>query len=168
MENDPLPLLDKKLLAKLHSFILEHLHADIAQLAFKKELVKGLENRFVLEQLYGKQKAKAKLPFLFEKSTILYPAKVSVEQSTSQLVAQWKSNLIQGEKMLDMTGGFGIDSYHFAQKVKQLTYIEQQIPLFKIVQHNFQQLAVENIMVHNTNAVDFLSTTTEQFDYRAI
>lgn len=165
MENEHLPLLEKKLLAKLHSFLLEHLHADIAQLAFKKVLVKGLDNRFVLEQLYGKQKARIKLPFLFEQSTILYPVKVSVEQSTSQLVAQWKSNLVQGEKMLDMTGGFGIDSYHFAQKVQQLTYIEQQTPLFKIVQHNFQQLAVDNITVHNTNAVDFLSMTTEQFDW---
>ena len=165
MEKEHLPLVEKKLLAKLHSFLLEHLHADIAQLAFKKELVKGLDNRFVLEQLYGKQKAKTKLPFLFEQSTILYPVKVSVEQSTSQLVAQWKSNLVQGEKMLDMTGGFGIDSYHFAQKVQQLTYIEQQTPLFKIVQHNFQQLAVDNIKVHNANAVDFLSTTKEQFDW---
>ena len=165
MEKEQLPLLDKKLLAKLHSFLLEHLHADIAQLAFKKELVTGLANRFVLEQLYGKQKAKNKLPFLFEQSTILYPVKVSVEQSTSQLVAQWKSNLVQGKKMLDMTGGFGIDSYHFAQKIKELTYIEYQTPLFKIVQHNFQQLAVDNITVLNTNAVDFLSTTTEHFDW---
>ncbi len=163
--NDNPPFLEEQLLAKLHSFLLENLHTDITQLAFKKELVKGLDNRFVLEQLYGKQKAKTKLPFLFEQSTILYPAKVSVEQSTSQVVATWKSNLIQGENMLDMTGGFGIDSYHFAQKIKQLTYIEQQTPLFKIVQHNFQQLAIDNIIAHNTNAIDFLSTTTQQFDW---
>ena len=165
MGNGEQPLLTKELLAKLHSFIVAHLHADITQLAFKKELVKELENRFVLEQLYGKQKAKTKLPFLFKRNTILYPAKVSVEQSTSEIVATWKSNLIAGKQMLDMTGGFGIDSYHFAKKVKQLTYIEQQAPLFKIVQHNFQQLAVDNIICHNTNAVDFLLTTQEKFDW---
>lgn len=163
MENNP--LLTKEILTKLHSFVIEYLHADITQLAFKKELVKGLENRFVLEQLYGKQKAKTKLPFLFKQSTILYPAKVSVEQSTSETVATWKSNLVAGEYMLDMTGGFGIDSYHFAKKIKQLTYIEQQTPLFKIVQHNFQQLSVDNIICHNTNAVDFLSITEEKLDW---
>lgn len=165
MANKESPLLEDQLLAKLDSFVIQNLHTDITQLAFKKELVKGLENRFVLEQLYGKQKAKSKLPFLFEQSTILYPVKVSVEQSTSQLVATWKSSLVEGESMLDMTGGFGIDSYHFAQKVKQLTYIEQQTPLFKIVQHNYQELGVNNITCHNTNAVDFLSTTTQTFDW---
>ena len=165
MENGEPPFLTEQVLANLNSFVVQHLHADITQLAFKKELVKGLENRFVLEQLYGKQKAKNKLPFLFEQTTILYPAKVSVEQSTSELVAVWKSNLIKGERMIDMTGGFGIDSYHFAKKLKELTYIEQQTPLFKIVQHNFQQLAVDNISCHNTNAVDFLFTTTQKFDW---
>lgn len=165
MEHGEQSLLTKEILAKLDSFVSQHLHADITQLAFKKELVKGLENRFVLEQLYGKQKAKTKLPFLFEKSTILYPAKVSVEQSTSETVATWKSNLVTGERMLDMTGGFGIDSYHFAKKVKQLTYIEQQTSLFKTVQHNFQQLAVDNIICHNTNAIEFLSETEEKFDW---
>ncbi|MEM1121760.1 MAG: hypothetical protein AAGJ18_15015, partial [Bacteroidota bacterium] len=62
----------------LQQFVQKNYHQNITQLAFKKNLVEGYDNRFVLNQIYGKQKAKNKFPYLFEQSTILYPAKVSV------------------------------------------------------------------------------------------
>ena len=82
--------------AALKQFVAQHLYDNLAQLALKKNLVKGLDNRFVLNQIYGAKKAKTKLPFLFNTPQVLYPAKVSVEQSTSQRVAEWKAQLVSG------------------------------------------------------------------------
>jgi len=158
-------LKDKQSLQKVFDFIEANWQKEITQLAFKKELVKGVDNRFVLQQLYGKQKAKNKLPFLFNQSNILYPLKVSVEQSTSEIVAKWKANLVKGETLLDMTGGFGIDSYFFSQQMQHVTYCEQQTALAEITQHNFQVLKANNIHVINKDAVAFLKNTTDHFDW---
>ena len=72
---------------KLQQFINANFNKKLAQLAFKKKLVEGYDNRFVLNQLYGKQKAKNKLPYLFNNNQVLYPVKVSVEQSSSEKTA---------------------------------------------------------------------------------
>ena len=149
----------------LKKFVEQHLHANLAQLALKKNLVSGLENRFVLNQIYGAKKAKTKLPFLFNTPKVLYPAKVSVEQSTSQRVAEWKAQLISGASLLDMTGGFGVDSFFFSKQVAKVVYIEAQSDLFQVVQHNLQLLKATTIETLNTNSTDFLKNTKEHFDW---
>jgi len=135
----------------LQQFIQKNYPKNLAQLAFKKTLVEGYENRFVLNQLYGKQKAKNKLPYLFDNDQVLYPAKVSVEQSSSQKTAIWKANLVNGETLLDMTGGFGVDTYHFAKRIKQVTYLEKNTELFDIIVHNYAVLKANNITTVNSN-----------------
>lgn len=135
------------------------------QLAFKKTLVEGYENRFVLNQLYGKQKAKNKLPFLFNNDQVLYPAKVSVEQSSSEKTAIWKANLVSGAALLDMTGGFGVDTYYFSKIVQHVTYLEKNTELFDIVNHNFTVLNAENITPINGDSLAFLENTTQKFDW---
>ena len=156
---------NKQTLQKVFDFIAANWQKEITQLAFKKELVEGIDNRFVLQQLYGKQKAKKKLPFLFNHLNILYPLKVSVEQSTSETVAAWKAQLVAGQKLLDITGGFGVDSYFFSQQMQQVTYCEQQTALTEIAQHNFQVLKADNIQVINKDAVAFLKNTDSHFDW---
>jgi 16S rRNA G966 N2-methylase RsmD len=138
---------------------------NLAQLAFKKSLVSGYENRFVLDQLYGKQKAKKKFPFLFEKAAILYPAKVSVEQSSSEKTAKWKAQLVTGSSLLDMTGGFGLDSYFFSKSVGAVTYLEQNEALYDIVKHNFEQLGVENIHPVLGDSIAFIKNYSSTFDW---
>ncbi len=149
----------------LQQFIQKNYPKNLAQLAFKKTLVEGYENRFVLNQLYGKQKAKNKLPYLFDNDQVLYPAKVSVEQSSSQKTAIWKANLVNGETLLDMTGGFGVDTYHFAKRIKQVTYLEKNTELFDIIVHNYAVLKANNITTVNSNSLDFLATTQQKFDW---
>lgn len=149
----------------LQNFIKKNYNKSVTQLAFKKVLVEGYDNRFVLNQLHGKQKAKNKLPFLFNNNQILYPAKVSVEQSSSEKTAIWKANLVSGDTLLDMTGGFGVDTYHFAKQIKQVTYLEKNTELFEIVQHNFEVLNAENITAINDDSITFLKKTTQKFDW---
>lgn len=157
--------MNSKNIITLQQFIQKNHHKNLAQLAFKKELVEGYDNRFVLNQLYGKQKAKNKLPSLFNNDQILYPVKVSVEQSSSEKTAIWKANLVSGDTLLDMTGGFGVDTYHFAQRIKQVTYLEKNRELFDIVAHNYAVLNADNITTINGNSLDFLENTQQKFDW---
>lgn len=151
--------------AQLQAFLKANLHSNLAKLAFKKILVEGYDNRFVLDQLYGKQKAKNKLPFLFNNDEVLYPTKVSVEQSSSEKTAIWKANLVGGDSLLDMTGGFGVDTYHFSKRIKQVTYLEKNTKLFDIVKHNFEALKAENIIPLNGDSLSFLENTPQKFDW---
>ena len=150
---------------QLQAFLKANINSDITKLAFKKKLVEGYENRFVLNQLHGKQKAKNKLPYLFANNDILYPTKVSVEQSSSEKTAIWKANLVSGDTLLDMTGGFGVDAYHFSKHIQQVTYLEKNKELFNIVAHNFQALKAENISPFNNDSLVFLENTAQKFDW---
>ena len=150
---------------QLQAFLKANLKSNLAKLAFKKTLVEGYDNRFVLNQLYGKQKAKNKLPYLFANDQIHYPTKVSVEQSSSEKTAIWKANLVSGDALLDMTGGFGVDTYHFSKRIKQVTYLEKNIELFDIVKHNFEVLKAKNITPVNGDSLSFLENTTQKFDW---
>ncbi len=152
-------------LSLLQAFVQQNYNKNLAQLAFKKVLVEGYDNRFVLNQLYGKQKAKNKLPFLFNHSQVLYPVKVSVEQSSSEKTARWKADLVNGKALLDMTGGFGVDSYHFSKTIEQVTYLEKNPELFSIVKHNFEVLNAKNIIPANGDSLEFLENTTQKFDW---
>ncbi len=149
----------------LQQFIQKNYHKSLAKLAFKKSLVAGYDNRFVLNQLYGKQKAKNKLPYLFKNDQVLYPAKVSVEQSSSEKTALWKANLVEGGTLLDMTGGFGVDTYHFSKRIKQVTYLEKNTELFEIVAHNYAVLKADNITTVNGDSLNFLENTQQKFDW---
>ncbi|MFK7982283.1 MAG: rRNA adenine N-6-methyltransferase family protein [Saprospiraceae bacterium] len=149
----------------LQYFIQKNHHKNLAQLAFKKTLVEGYDNRFVLNQLYGKQKAKNKLPYLFNNDQILYPVKVSVEQSSSEKTAIWKANLVEGATLLDMTGGFGVDTYHFSKRIQQVTYLEKNTELFDIVRHNYTVLNADNITTINGDSLGFLENTQHKFDW---
>ncbi len=157
--------LNSKNTIALQNFIQKNYHKNLAQLAFKKSLVAGYDNRFVLNQLYGKQKAKNKLPYLFNNDQVLYPAKVSIEQSSSEKTAIWKANLVEGATLLDMTGGFGVDTYHFSKRIKQVTYLEKNTELFDIVAHNYAVLNADNITAVNCDSLPFLENTEQKFDW---
>ena len=153
------------LTSALQSFVQENFSKDLTKLAFKKQLMEGYENRFVLNQLYGKQKAKKKFPYLFEQPKIIYPTKVSVEQSSSEKTAEWKTNLVSGKTLLDMTGGFGVDTYHFSKKLPQVTYLEKNPELFNIAKQNFEVLEAKNITTFNEDSIHFLKNIQQKFDW---
>ena len=61
---------------QLQAFLKANLKSNLAKLAFKKTLVKGYDNRFVLNQLYGKQKAKNKFTYGCFIAALIYAEKL--------------------------------------------------------------------------------------------
>ena len=98
-------------------FISTHLNADVHQLALQAGRFPLVDMALAIRQINGMQKIKTKVPLFFTTDEILYPAQLSLEQSSSQSTATYKSTLCEGNSLTDLTGGFGIDccfmSAHF-------------------------------------------------------
>ena len=73
-----------------------------------------------MPQIAAKKKAKDKLPTWYKTNAIIYPSTLSIEQTSSEFLAAHKSQLINGKKVIDLTGGFGIDAYYFAKSFKEI------------------------------------------------
>ena len=131
--------------AEIQEFITANITADITQLALQKNKFPNTNWTSILNQIAAKQKAKTKLPTWFATENIIYPSKVSVEQTSSEKTAQYKSELISGITLIDLTGGFGVDDYYYAQQVNQVIHCEINEELSEIVKHNFQKLNCKNI-----------------------
>ena len=71
---------------------------------------------------------------------IYYPNKLNIEQTSSEPTANYKATLLEGNSLIDLTGGFGVDCYSFSKKFSQVTHCEISEELSKIVTHNYKKL----------------------------
>ena len=158
--------MDKLLLSvEIQVFINSNLNADVAKLALQKNKFLNADWTSILNQIAAKQKAKTKLPTWFTTSNIIYPSKISVEQTSSEKTAEYKSQLVSGLALIDLTGGFGVDDYYFAKKVNQLIHCEINEELSKIVAHNLKQLNVENIQCIAGDSSEVLKNINQKYDW---
>jgi hypothetical protein len=149
----------------IQNFITEQCEKPSSQLAFQKNPFPQVEWKLILQQIEAKTKAKEKLPHWYSTRNIIYPSKISIEQTSSEKTAIFKSSLIKGKKIIDLTGGFGIDSYYFSQHFESVIHCEQNAALSSIVQHNFKQLNANNIQCIAENSEKILSILQQQFDW---
>jgi hypothetical protein len=157
--------MDKKRLLQpeIQSFIKEHEREDLHHLMLQKEKYAHLPLRDIIEQISGRKKAKKKLPTWYKTANILYPSPVSIEQSSSEITAKYKASLFSGISALDLTGGFGVDSFYLAQKFGKLSYVEKNVDLAQIAQHNFSCLQQQNIKTEVLSAESFISHNNQQY-----
>jgi len=114
---------------------------------------------FVAEQIQGYKKAKTKIPSFCENPNIIFPPKLNLEQSSSELTALWKAeNIIRfADTLTDLTGGWGIDAWAFSKVCRKVMYVEQNETLANIAKHNFEVLACNNIEIFCDTASNFLT-----------
>ena len=133
--------MDKTILSEeIQNFIANNLDATIAVLALQKNKFPNTDWTTILNQIAAKQKAKSKLPTWFNTPAIYYPGKISVEQTSSEKTAAYKSELVSGYNLIDLTGGFGVDDFYFAKKANQVFHCEINPELSEIVAHNYEKL----------------------------
>ena len=119
------------------------------------------EWRWMLQQVEGRQRTHDKLPTFAQIEDWWYPVRLSCEQCSSEATARYKAAIIRqlGKKqdiLIDLTGGYGVDTYFLSEQTAQAHYVERNEELCRIAQHNFQ-IANKPIHVHNTSAEDFLA-----------
>lgn len=158
--------MDLKLInPEIQQFINTNIDKSITKLALQKNPFPELEWIAVLNQIEAKTRAKTKLPTWFTADNIVYPSKISVEQTSSEKTASYKASLISGENLIDLTGGFGVDDFYFAKKIKTVVHCEINTELSQIVQYNFEQLKVENIACHSGDSLDILEKLNTKWDW---
>ncbi|WP_317130262.1 THUMP-like domain-containing protein [Aggregatimonas sangjinii] len=131
----------------------------------KKPFFATVTNVELVEQMEARKKSKKKLPTWFGCPNIYYPKKLHIEQTSSEVTAQYKSRIVAGKSLVDLTGGFGIDSYFFSSKVAGVFHCEINQSLSKIAQHNFEVLGADNILTIQNDGISFLEKDKERYDW---
>ena len=152
----------------------QHLHDDVQQLALQRNRFPQLSDadfRFLLQQIEGRQRTSEKLPMLSALPDWWFPVRLSCEQCSSEATAGYKAAIVQSldlqpstldlkpstlDTLIDLTAGYGIDTFHLAALAREAHYVERNAELCAIAQHNFA-LYRPHIQVHNTTAEDFLT-----------
>lgn len=150
---------------EIQAFIDANVDKKIAQLAFQKNPFPTVEWISILNQIEAKSKAKDKLPSWFNTKSIVYPNKISIEQTSSEKTALYKATLISGDSLIDLTGGFGVDDYYFSKRIKAVTHCEINPELSNIVKHNFEQLNVKNCSFYTGDSQETLEVLNQKWDW---
>ena len=149
---------------EIQQFIDSKIGMDPSQLALQKNPFPSLNWIEIVNQIAAKTKAKTKLPSFFNTDNIIYPSKISVEQTSSEKTALYKATLVSGEGLIDLTGGFGVDAYFFSKKIKKVIHCEMNIDLSQIVEHNFKILKADNIECHTGDSLAILKSLNTKID----
>ena len=157
-------IISQLLQPNIQEFINQNLDQPLSKIALQKNPFPQLDFKIILNQIEAKAKARFKLPIWYACPTIIYPNKISIEQTSSQVTAQYKASLVSGESLIDLTGGFGVDDYYFSHKINQVVHCEINAELSTIVAHNFNELQVKNIKCINGDSKEILENLNQQFD----
>ncbi len=144
---------------------------DLALQRNKYKHLSDAEWHWFLQQIEGRERTADKLPTFASIPDWWYPVRLSCEQCSSELTARYKASLLsplalgegKEERLLDLTGGYGVDTYFLSEQFSHTDYVEQNEELCRIAAHNFalsQKSKVKrqklSIAIHNTTAEDFL------------
>lgn len=150
--------------SKEKQFIQEHQRQDPASLMLQANRYPDLPMLELVQQIQARQKAAAKLPTFVQNPDVVFPVSLSVEQSSSEITAAYKSSLVQGKMLIDLTGGFGIDTFYFVREFEQVIHVEQNKALSEIAGYNFKLLQASNIKTISSSAEEFLEQFTGKAD----
>ncbi|MEQ8425713.1 MAG: class I SAM-dependent methyltransferase [Cyclobacteriaceae bacterium] len=150
--------------SEVQRFIHEHELTDESALVLKEKEIFGVPIVDIAHQIVGRRKSKTKLPTLYNTPRIVYPPKINLEQCSSEKTAKYKSGLVTGKIAVDLTAGFGVDSYFLSKRFETITYIDPDQTLLEIARHNHSELGLQNISYLCTDAASFLKSSSESFD----
>ncbi len=152
----------KVLNKEIQNYINANLNTDLHTLLLKKSPFPEVSMHEIVQQIKGKQVAERKFPFLL-KEGILFPPQLNLEQSSSEKTALYKSEFLKGNKFIDLTSGFAIDAFYLSQNFDNITLIEQNTELLKIVENNWGILGRKAKFI-NLKLEEFLKENQEHFD----
>ncbi|MEL6557919.1 MAG: RsmD family RNA methyltransferase [Bacteroidota bacterium] len=148
---------------QVQKFIRDNENADVSKLLLSGKSVGNLPISWVVDQIRARKKAKAKLPSWYERSGVVFPPMLSIEQSSSEITGSYKSEIATGKRLIDLTGGMGIDSSFFARKCEEVCYVERHKDLVEIFEHNCEALGIKNIDCVNGDGIAVIENADEDY-----
>ncbi len=139
---------------------------DEKKLVLAKKEILGIPTSEMAIQIIGRRKAKLKFPTWYQTKSIVYPPTVNLEQSSSEATAKFKAELIQSELidfnlLVDLTGGFGVDTFFLGKLFSEATHIEPNETLSIITAHNHRLLGT-NVLHERQTAEEFLKANKKK------
>ena len=138
-------------------FIRIHADEDVRQLAFLGKKHPEVDMTYALDQIAGRQKARAKIPSWAAIDGIVYPPHLSMEQCSSEKTARYKAQIAgKGTKIVDLTAGFGVDIAFMSAGFNEAIHVEQQPQLCAISSENYKRLELNHIQTICSDGVEYL------------
>jgi len=150
---------------EIQEFINSNISSNINALLLKGIIFPDINTKMIIEQIEAKQRSKTKLSTWFSAENIYYPNKLNIEQTSSEITAKYKSELIEGDTIIDVTGGFGVDCFYFSKRFKKVTHCELNETLSEIVSHNYKQLQTDTIETVHANGISYLMDSNKTYDW---
>ncbi len=149
----------------VQNFIEDHLDEDATKLILKGSPFSTVTVQELVEQIVSKKKCEKKLPTWFQSENIYYPNKINIEQTSSEITANYKSKLVSGDSIIDITGGFGVDTYYFAKRFEKVVHCEINEKLSQLVSYNFKVLNASNITTLQGDGIAYIENNSIQYDW---
>ena len=150
---------------EVQAFINENLTSNLSTLILKGSPFSEINIQELAQQIEGLQKAKKKLPIWFQTENIFFPKKINLEQTSSEATAFYKKEIISGDSIIDLTGGFGIDCTYFSKVFKEVHHCEMNEELSDIVHYNCKIFNIQNIKTHKGDSIETLRQLNKKFDW---
>ena len=150
---------------EVQDFINANLNEDISKLLLNGISFSEIETKDIIKQIEAKKRSKKKLPTWFNSKNIYFPNKLNIEQTSSEVTANYKANLVSGNSLIDLTGGFGVDAYYFSKRIKNVIHCEINKSLSEIVKYNYKTLNINTIECLNENGIEALKHIDRPFDW---
>ena len=147
---------------EVQEFLHDHLEEQPSAVALRRSPFDDVTAMELAAQLDGRRRSRKKLPLWFNTPGIYFPGLLSIEQTSSSITALYKRSLIKkGETVIDLTGGFGVDSYYFSTKAKEVHHCEYNDELSRIAAHNAGRLHADNIFFHPVDGIAYLTSLND-------
>ena len=133
--------------AEYYEFIEAHADERVEDLALRLAAFPPEARTFILRQIEGRQRLRAKVPSWCEVPRLHFPPRLSLEQCSGEVTARYKAALVERwvenlEKpvLVDLTGGLGVDFSFMAAPCAEAIYVERNPELVELAAHNFPLL----------------------------
>ncbi|WP_076792676.1 class I SAM-dependent methyltransferase [Chlorobium sp. KB01] len=139
----------------VQALIALHSGDDPAQFAMQFHGRKDLPVRAIAEQIGCRRKAAKKLPSLSTYNLLYTP--LSLEQASGERAAAFKASMLSGKRLIDLSGGLGIDSIFLSRNIEEVLYCERDPLLCAMMEHNLKQCGIGNVQVHHADSLTMLA-----------
>jgi len=144
-------------------FVRQHEKSDVSRLLLNPPPDSQGHIRLLVDQITSRRKAEKKLPNWYQHPEIVLPPPLSIEQSSSETVAHYKQQLVAGGRLVDLTGGLGVDCLTLATNFEEATYVERDPLLCELLEHNAKVLGSDVSVVNGLSEEFLASYPQEQF-----
>lgn len=154
----------KILTSEIQAYIKTHIDDNVNKIALSRSVFEGVSSTELAGQIAAKKKSLHKLPTWYHLDYIYYPPLLSIEQCSSEPTAAYKANLVVGRNVVDITAGFGVDSFFFSKRVEKVISCEINEELSTISSNNTKILNAHNISCICGDGLDVLKNSSISFD----